>query len=72
MASGQENRIEEVTKGFEAAKGMLRKQLADSVDLRFVPELAFYHDDKLEQSERVEDIFRRLELEREEDGKNEK
>lgn len=44
---------DEILRGFEAAAGFLRRELASRLVLRHVPELRFYFDDSIERGARV-------------------
>ncbi|MCF8315033.1 MAG: 30S ribosome-binding factor RbfA [Ignavibacteriales bacterium] len=41
-------------------KGLIRSELAHRVQLRFVPELAFFIDDTLDYVDKMERIFKKL------------
>ena len=47
-------------KGLEKAKGFFRSQLASRMNLRYTPELVFFHDRHNEETERLDEIFRQL------------
>jgi ribosome-binding factor A len=51
---------EQAARGLEAASGYLRRQLADSLTVRRVPNLRFFLDESIERASRVEDILRKL------------
>ncbi len=41
-------------------KGWIRSQLAGRIQIRFVPELAFYIDDTMDYVEKIEGIFKKI------------
>jgi len=41
-------------------KGMIRSELASRIKLRFVPDLHFYIDDTLDYVEKMEDLFKKI------------
>ncbi|KAF0152946.1 MAG: ribosome-binding factor A [Ignavibacteria bacterium] len=41
-------------------KGMIRSELAHKMSLRFVPELVFFIDDTLDYVEKMEDLFKKI------------
>lgn len=44
---------EEILKGFTAASGFLRRQLATRLQLKYMPELSFHFDDSIERAAKV-------------------
>jgi ribosome-binding factor A len=57
---GAEDGGNEAQAGLEHAKGFLRSQLAERVELRFVPDLDFVHDTSYEYGQRIEAILDQL------------
>ena len=55
-------------KGFEAASGRLRKDVARAVALRRAPELRFIYDSGQDSAHRVEEILREIRTEAEPQG----
>jgi len=55
---------EKVLKAIQAETPRLRAALARLVRMKFVPDLHFYYDDTQEEVARVEEIFRKINLER--------
>ena len=51
---------DEVLKGLKSAKGFIRKELADRVDLRHMPELEFIYDDSIEYSKNIEEKIKEI------------
>lgn len=51
-------------KGLAAAKGFFRSHLAAQLNMRFTPELVFYHDRHHEEAERIETLLREIAKER--------
>lgn len=52
--------IGKAIKGLEKAKGFLRSQLAARMNLRYTPELVFYHDKHNEETVRLDELFRQI------------
>ena len=48
------------SKGLNAAKGFFRSHLAAQLNMRFTPELVFYHDRHHEEAERIDTLLREL------------
>jgi ribosome-binding factor A len=51
---------EEILAGLHHAKGFIRHELGDRLQLRITPDLRFYWDDELEKAERVVTILQSL------------
>lgn len=47
-------------KGLEKARGFLRSQLAARMNLRYTPDLVFFHDRQNEKTERLDELFRQI------------
>jgi ribosome-binding factor A len=59
--------VAQASKGLAAAKGFFRSHLAAQLDLRFTPELVFYHDRHREEAQRIEDLLRQIAKEKKAD-----
>ena len=60
---GDENEIQATKKALEEAKGYLRTELAQRLDLRKTPELRFKYDESLEYGNRIEKILEEIKKE---------
>jgi len=58
----------EILKGFAAASGFLRRQLANRINLKHMPELSFHFDDSIE---RGAEVLRLIEQVASKDAENE-
>lgn len=47
-------------KGLNRAKGFFRSQIAKQMNMRYTPELVFYHDRYNKESDRLEDLFQQI------------
>ena len=56
---GDENEIQATKKALEEAKGYLRTELAQRLDLRKTPELRFKYDESLEYGNRIEKFWKK-------------
>ena len=54
---------EEVKKGLISAKGFIRREIAERLNMRNTPELTFVSDDSLEQGDKISKILNDLNLE---------
>lgn len=52
-ALGDKVNKDEILQGFTAASGFLRRQLANSLELKHMPELSFHLDDSIERGAEV-------------------
>ncbi len=64
VASGDDERMDEVLAGLEAAQGYLRSQLAARIQLRSFPQLRFRWDASHERGARIEELLDSLQEER--------
>ncbi len=46
--SGGKKRIDDVTNAFEAARGLFKRELAEGLGTRIVPQIKFFYDDTLD------------------------
>lgn len=56
--------IRPVKKALMKAKGFFRSHLAQTMNLRFTPDLFFYYDDQNDELERIDELFRQIEKEK--------
>ena len=66
---GSENKVE-IIAGFNAAKGYIRRQLAQKIQLRSFPQLRFYWDPAPEHADRMDKLFAEIRNERENSEEN--
>jgi ribosome-binding factor A len=53
----------EALAGFKSARGFLKRTLAGTLGLRYMPDLRFYYDDSFDYGARIEAVFKRLKAE---------
>ena len=58
---GSEADKREALKGFNAASGFLRKELASRLTLKYVPKLSFYCDDSIERGAKLLKLIEQVE-----------
>ena len=56
----KEDRLSEALLVLNKAKGLIRKQLGMKMQLRIVPEIAFFPDDSLSYSQRINEILKEI------------
>jgi ribosome-binding factor A len=61
-ALGDDDRRDEVMAGLESAAGFLRREVAQSLDLRAAPVLRFHWDPRLNFVEEVDSLLDKLEI----------
>jgi ribosome-binding factor A len=64
VASGDDERMDEILAGLEGAQGYLRSQLAARIQLRSFPQLRFRWDASHERGARIEELLDGLQEER--------
>lgn len=62
-----DRKLGNVIKGLEKARGFFRSQLAAGMNLRYTPELVFFHDRHVEETERLDELFRQIAREKKAD-----
>jgi len=54
------NNKEQTLSALKKAKGFIRKNLADRVELRHIPELEFIYDESIEYGKKIEEIIEEI------------
>ena len=67
----RDDKKEETLKALKDAKGFIRKELMDRVELRHIPELQFVYDDSIAYGQKIESIIDELHEEEKKDESNE-
>jgi len=57
---GDEQAVQESQAALTRARGFLRRELGQRLDLRYVPELHFYLDPSIERGQRIADLLRQV------------
>ena len=68
--TGSETAKKEVIKGFEAAKGFLKRTLASQLGLRYMPDLTFFYDDSFDYGAHIEQVLKSIETDNEPDNRS--
>ena len=53
----KEDKIEETMKALKSAAGFIRKELANRLEIRHIPELEFVYDESIEYGKKIENII---------------
>lgn len=59
---GGKERAAEVEEALQGAAGVFRRELAQELGIRFVPEIRFYYDDTMDVIEQNEALFKRAKI----------
>lgn len=70
-ALGDDSREDEIMDALEKAKGFMRHELAQQMDLRTVPHLHFHWDPSLAHAERISEILDKLDIPSDEEENSE-
>jgi len=57
---GDEQAIMEVQEGLESAKGFIKREIGQRMELKYVPDIVFRHDPSLATGERMEKLFQNM------------
>ncbi len=64
VAESVSNEAEEVLRGLKSARGFIRRELAKTVSMKFIPEISFKRDLDEEKRNALDDIFEKIRLEK--------
>jgi ribosome-binding factor A len=56
--AGKEGLSQAALEGFERARGFIKRELAQRLGLRYMPDLQFYYDDTIDRGARIEELIR--------------
>ncbi len=57
---GTADQVQAAKEGLEGAKGMIRRELGRSMNMRHTPELFFIYDESIEMSVRIEETLKEI------------
>jgi ribosome-binding factor A len=55
---GGENARQDALDGFERARGFVKRELAQRLTLRYMPDLQFYYDGSIDYGARIEQLLK--------------
>lgn len=61
---GEEKDVQKAQQGLDSAKGFIRKEAGNRLDLKYVPDIQFRHDPSLDRGDHLEKIFQKLKSEK--------
>jgi ribosome-binding factor A len=56
--AGKEGAAEEAMEGFNRARGFVKRELAQRLGLRYMPDLKFFYDDAIDRGARMEQLLK--------------
>ena len=68
--SGGEQSAEEVARGFESARGFVKRSLAGKLGLRYMPDLKFFYDDSFDYGAHINKILKSIKKDNGSDNKS--
>ena len=57
---GDNNKREAAAKGFESARGFIKRSLARKLSLRYMPDLIFFYDESFDYGSHIEELLKRI------------
>jgi ribosome-binding factor A len=57
---GGENKTEAAAKGFESARGFIKRSLARRLGLRYMPDLTFFYDESFDYGTHIEELLKSI------------
>ncbi len=60
---GDDKKSEGAVKGFESARGFIKRNLASKLGLRYMPDLKFFYDDSLDYGSHIDQLLEKIKTE---------
>ena len=60
LRGGDDKKKEEALRGMQSAKGFIRHELGNTLNLKYIPEIDFYYDGSFDYAERIETLIDRI------------
>lgn len=60
VVTGGETSPEDAAQGFRQASGVMKRFMGRELDLRYMPEIEFFHDDSYDYGSRIEQLLHTL------------
>jgi ribosome-binding factor A len=64
---GDDKRSQDAAKGFESARGFIKRILAPKLGLRYMPDLKFFYDDSFDYGSHIDQLLEKI---KSDDGQN--
>jgi len=65
--SGDKNRVEKASQGFESALGFIKRKLGSEMELRYMPKITFFYDESFDYGAYINKVLKSVNAE---DGKD--
>ncbi|MDM8536138.1 30S ribosome-binding factor RbfA [Desulfobacterales bacterium HSG17] len=65
--SGDKNRVEKASQGFESALGYIKRRLGSEIELRYMPKISFFYDESFDYGAYINKVLKSVHAE---DGKD--
>ena len=62
---GDEEKSKDAAKGFERARGFIKRILAPKLGLRYMPDLKFFYDESFDYGSHIDQLFEKIKTENE-------
>ena len=67
---GGSSKAEAAAKGFESARGFIKRSLARRLSLRYMPDLKFFYDESFDYGTHIEELLKRITTENGQDNQS--
>ena len=57
---GSSSKAEDAAKGFESARGFIKRTLARKLSLRYMPDLIFFYDESFDYGSHIDELLKRI------------
>jgi len=57
---GDNSKAEAAAKGFESARGFIKRSLAHKLSLRYMPDLVFFYDESFDYGSQIDELLKRV------------
>ena len=64
---GDSQKSEAATKGFDSARGFIKRSLAGKLGLRYMPDLKFFYDDSFDYGSHIDRLLKKISADNESD-----
>ena len=57
---GDDKKSQDAVKGFESARGFIKRNLASKLGLRYMPDLKFFYDDSFDYGSHIDQLLKKI------------
>jgi ribosome-binding factor A len=58
--AGDDNQKQDAAQGLKSAMGFIKREMANRLDLRYMPEFQFYFDESLDTGSRIDQLLEKI------------